>query len=288
MCDAQDFLNALAGVPNPAVTFQTFDDKKPGLAHLARVRHGTLSEHRAELDQLNRDGAGVFVTINETDGHGRRKENVTGLRAVFVDDDARKLHAHDLLLRPSIVVRSVGGVHVYWCLEPGQPLDEFTEVQIALALVYGTDPTIKDLPRVMRVPGFLHNKTTAMPVTLLWNENRRVTLSEVKRAHKVVVKKTAAAAPPETRNKECSAPLELRARKFLERHGPAIEGSGGDLHTFKAAAWLVRDLGLDDATSILLLQEWNATCVPPWTDSELRKKIQSAHNSGSAAKGRAL
>lgn len=46
-------------------TFQTFGDAyKSG--SLARVMHGTLEECRPELGKLNRRGAGIFFTVNET------------------------------------------------------------------------------------------------------------------------------------------------------------------------------------------------------------------------------
>jgi hypothetical protein len=63
-------------------TFQTFDDnpdrKDP---RLARVWHGTLSEHYADLVNYSRRGAGVFVCVNATDYSKRRtKENIVEVR----------------------------------------------------------------------------------------------------------------------------------------------------------------------------------------------------------------
>ena len=50
-------------------TFQTFDDDADRKAQsLARVLHGTLEDHFDTLAALQKRGAGVFVTINETDG----------------------------------------------------------------------------------------------------------------------------------------------------------------------------------------------------------------------------
>jgi hypothetical protein len=40
---------------------------------------------------LNREGAGVFVTVNETDLKGRTAKNITSVRAVFVDLDGAPL-----------------------------------------------------------------------------------------------------------------------------------------------------------------------------------------------------
>lgn len=79
-----------------------------------------------------------------------------------------------------------------------------------------------------------------------------------------------------------------RARAYLAAMGPAIEGQGGDLHTFKAACALVVDFALSDADASMLLTEWNATCVPPWTHAELDNKIRSANKSGTHAVGAKL
>lgn len=71
------------------------------------------------------------------------------------------------------------------------------------------------------------------------------------------------------------------ARDALEAHGPAIEGEGGDAHTFIAAALLVNDFALTDAEALPLLTEWNATCQPPWSAHDLTVKLRSGHASAS-------
>src|SRR6266851_2890822 len=162
--EAEKFLQALTGSPNSKVSFQSFDDDKDRKnPKLARVLQGTLSEHWGELVLLNEDGAGVFVMVNEGDLKGRSAENVVAPRALFVDDDSGKLDPVTLKVPPSIVVQSKNGCHAYWKLLPGEPIDRFSLAQVALAQKLGTDPSVKDLPRVMRLPGFLHWKDVADP-----------------------------------------------------------------------------------------------------------------------------
>lgn len=62
------------------------------------------------------------------------------------------------------------------------------------------------------------------------------------------------------------------ARAALERHGPAIDGQAGGLHTVQAGAILTHDFALTDAEAAPLLEEWNETCVPPWEPDELREQ----------------
>ena len=59
------------------------------------------------------------------------------------------------------------------------------------------------------------------------------------------------------------------ARARLARHGPAIQGQGGDAHTRAAWGILTHNFALDDTAARALLLAWNATCRPPWTEAEL-------------------
>jgi putative DNA primase/helicase len=74
--------------------------------------------------------------------------------------------------------------------------------------------------------------------------------------------------------------LLRRARAYIARVPPAIEGQGGDTHTFQLACRLLRGFALDDGDVFDLMQEWNAGCQPPWTDRELEDKIRSARKHG--------
>lgn len=67
-------------------TFQTFGDREKS-NKLVKVLHGTLEECRPQLEKLNRMGAGVFFTVNQTDGRGRQESNITRVRALFADFD---------------------------------------------------------------------------------------------------------------------------------------------------------------------------------------------------------
>jgi hypothetical protein len=106
------------------LTFQTFDDAKPGgnnRRELARTLNGPLVQHRAELERLNAAGAGVFATVNGTDGKGRKKVNIATLRAWWADLDLKgasePFDLARLPLPPSMVVRTPGGWHLYWIAE---------------------------------------------------------------------------------------------------------------------------------------------------------------------------
>jgi hypothetical protein len=140
-------------------TFQTFDDSRTKDRRLSRILHGTLAQHADELASLNAQGAGVFVTVNETDGEGRSAKNVTRIRSLFVDLDGAPLAPIRAapLCAHVVVESSPGRFHAYWRVaECG--LHEFTPLQKALAARFNGDPKVHDLCRVMRLPGFDHRK----------------------------------------------------------------------------------------------------------------------------------
>ena len=156
--DAEPFLGALGW----RFTFQTFDDHKaPRKLHdpLAKLMHGTLAEHADRLADLNGRGAGVFVMVNEGDGKGRKATNVQRVRAYFADfDSTQPPDVATVPLRPHAIIESSHRRwHWYWFID-GAPLATFGAVQSAIAERFGSDSSMKDLPRVLRLPGFLHQK----------------------------------------------------------------------------------------------------------------------------------
>ena len=104
---------------------------------------------------------GVFFAVNAIDPEATRRSNDTVRRAaaVFLDMDGRPLPVGGFPLPPTAIVESSPGRwHVYWAVSD-LPLHEFTVVQRHLAKLYGGDPSVCDLARVMRLPGYWHGKT---------------------------------------------------------------------------------------------------------------------------------
>lgn len=98
------------------------------------------------------------------------------------------------------------------------------------------------------------------------------------------------APPPPPPRREGSVPsnAEERAARYLDRCDPAIEGSGGDDHTFLIAQRMVRGFCLDEDTAYRLLAQWNQRCEPPWTERDLRRKIRQAATRGTFPEGSLL
>ena len=87
-------------------------------------------------------------------------------------------------------------------------------------------------------------------------------------------------APPTYTTSRLAAALaedtEDRARAYIAKMPEAISGDGGHDKTFMVALTLVKGFALPEATALKLLQEYNESCVPSWSDKDLRHKIESA------------
>lgn len=163
--EASRFLEALA--PDGALTFQTFDETPAKRPRLSRVLHGPYLRVAGTLAQLDASGAGVFVMVNQGDCRGRKAANIVAVRALFVDLDGAPLGpVLAAPLPPRIVVQSSPGKwHCYWPAS-GVPLRDFSYAQKTLARHFGADLAVSDLPRVMRVPGYMHRKREPFRSTL--------------------------------------------------------------------------------------------------------------------------
>ncbi len=170
---AEKFITLLA--PDGWITFATLDDGaksagRPVRQELIRqfscqaADEPRLKEVLTDLTKLNDQGAGIYITVNTTDGQGRKAANIESVRALFIDmdepDPDRDLNAFGLA--PALVVEtSPGKHHAYWPhggLMDTFPLDQFSPAQKKIAEAYGGDSVCVDLPRLLRVPGFVHRK----------------------------------------------------------------------------------------------------------------------------------
>lgn len=159
---AEHFLTLLDGNAEN-FTFQTFDDNKARKdPTLAKVLHGSLEAYWQELYALSRRGAGVFVTVNQTNSTGRKTADITRIRAVFQECDCPG--TPEPPLKPHIVVESSPGkFHRYFLVDGGAQFNLFEGVMARMVADFDSDPNAKDRARVLRLPGFPHQKDPANP-----------------------------------------------------------------------------------------------------------------------------
>jgi hypothetical protein len=169
---------------------QTFDEGPARDRRLARTLHGTLDQLLPEMTRLNLHGAGVFYLPQELQpGTARKSGNVARVRALFADCDdpgRRSLVEAEISRRglvPSFVVETSPGKYHYYWLTSDCPLDAFKPMQRALATALNTDPTVCDLPRVMRLPGFIHRKGAPFLVCEVAVTDRSYSYTEMRSAY---------------------------------------------------------------------------------------------------------
>jgi len=110
------------------------------------------------LEKLNDYGAGIFVCINETDGRGRKEDNVIKIRSCYADFDNPDKELPIFNIEPSLIVEtSPKKYHVYW-FSDNIPVECFRGLQESIIYRLDSDVAVKDPSRTMRVPGFYHNK----------------------------------------------------------------------------------------------------------------------------------
>lgn len=164
------------------VHWQTFDDRadktlKPW------GKFAGFNEISGRLKSANDAGAGIYVTVNETDGEGRKISNIVGIRAFWADLDGVEVALDSLPLKPSMVVQSKNGKHLYWLSYGDCTFEQHRKMQARIAAALGSDPSVIDPSRVLRVPGFFHNKTEPFMVSLVSvDPDRRYWFNEMRGA----------------------------------------------------------------------------------------------------------
>lgn len=274
---AVDFLRALAPDATDGWTFQTFCDSQAGGAR-PRILHGTFEKNSALLARENERGAGIFVMVNAGDLEGRSNSNVIAVRALFVDIDSDGVQTVSNVLEvckragldPTAVIQtSPGRFSVFWRVT-GCSLDQFANFQKRLARRFGTDASVCDLCRVMRVPGFHHRKTEPFESQLL------AVTGLVHDAGALVD----ALAPDNPRADSPRMPLPDdtdQPTDAIARAEAGLAEGGRNSGMFKALC-ACRNAGMsrDEADANAL--RWAARCLPPMEDDEARQCLESAYS----------
>jgi hypothetical protein len=131
-----------------------------------KTKFGSFAIDENKAVDLNKQGYGIHFTPNDFSGD-RKKDNITKINYWFADiDEGLKTEQMDkidkLLLKPSIVVESKRGYHLYWCAVDAS-IENFRLIQEGIINKIGSDPGLKDPARLMRLPGFYHVKDKDAP-----------------------------------------------------------------------------------------------------------------------------
>ncbi len=147
--------------------FRIFDDASATKAD-SRKRQGAIRIHRSEMAEWNAQGWGIFHTFQDYMGTRRLISEISQINAWYIEmDNCSKAEQESKIARsplvPSMIVESKRSYHVYWwAINAGLPTWDAI-VRDRLQPLFDSDKAATDPTRLLRVPGFLHQKDPRSP-----------------------------------------------------------------------------------------------------------------------------
>jgi hypothetical protein len=194
-----------------------------------------------KLLELNARGAQCYFGANPRKRSGESKEDGVALaRGLFADFDHgvtveeawSRIKAAGLPM-PTVTIVTGGGVHCWWRLdEPATDAKLWSKLQKQLAQALGSDQSVHDWPRIMRLPGFVNHKYEQKPLAELVDVDagRVYSLAELKPA---------------------TPGMSDATRGFVERG--TLAAGNGRRETMFAAACDLRDHGWTPEAAVAVL-----------------------------------
>lgn len=161
-----DFLGLFYPDESESVWLRTFDAKKIP-AHL----RGYVQQIETSRKELRTDQAlqkhlrninktqGIYFVVN---AGGNANQDITRINAVFCEKDDDTIENQNDAFEngsvwlPSVRVQTKKSIHAYYLLAEPIASEQFLDLQQGLIQHFKSDPSISNLARVMRLPGFNH------------------------------------------------------------------------------------------------------------------------------------
>lgn len=199
----QQFICMVRNDPDELVDIRCIHDKNKDIKPISRIF--TVAELLLErtvewLTEMNNRGYGIFAGVNlgeklSDEDKSFKVDNIVDVTAYFIDADPEfpdtvsteeerseyigrfKLETLNLLkefpIEPSCINETGKGIHAYYLRmkQDGENIDSilsaFSRIQRRFISYFKSDDKVKDLPRVMRVPGFYHMKGEPFMVEMI-------------------------------------------------------------------------------------------------------------------------
>jgi len=241
-----NFFKMLYGDDDPQITLEGFVERPDIAAKYndrrdmpVRLSVETLDSIETTTQINNSDGFATFFLVNPSYSTQRTKKDIKKIVACFADID----HGYvidNLPLKPTAVIGRDDGEswHVYYQLtEPVYATPENIAAweraeQHLVTYVYG-DQAVKDLPRVLRVPGSSHLKKGEHTYDkIILSPENTYTIDQIKLAFRQ---------PDKLRD------AKIKITKCMSKNAPYNDGSGRDVDMYKAGQDLAKS-GADERT----------------------------------------
>lgn len=227
--------------------------------------------------------------MNLLNSTGRTAADIRAIRSFFIDLDSGTtwddVRGPDYV-EPSIVVKTKNGNHVFWCLkEPNEQVKYFSAIELGLIEKYGADPACKDASRVLRVPGFFHNKSDPFLISIKESSGIKYTMDDliVRWKFNLIELQNKIGVSPEN-SKEVLVPNLTPDLSYEDYHlamgyvknkwckNKLYDGRKNACFTLCAA--LLRGWLCSQKQTFALVKMWsNDCCVPPLSDAIIKQKM---------------
>ena len=230
----------------------------------------------------------VYLSVNaiRPQRKARTRDAIGDIRHVFLDADRdgqqvlAAIGARRDLPVPSYVLHSSPNrLHVLWRVR-GFTREGVEALQKQLARELKTDKAATSCAQTTRLPGFCNHKYRPPPMVVAQYASTKRVFTPVDFPAAPPI--TVASAPALSKSPPSCTERDVveRARRYLAAIPPAVTGQQGDAATFRVCCRLVRGFDLGDDDALLVLNEWNVRCQPPWSEQDLRAKLQGARRYG--------
>ena len=228
------------------------------------------------LQYIPPQDANVYIGMFAHRGKPATAETTTTTGALWADfddtNDAAEVEARIRsagLPQPSLTVNSGHGIHTYWLLDKRAQAGDVVPVLKALAVALGSDGSVCDAARIMRVPGSINHKDSpAVPCSILSVSPLRYNLNDLR--------KTLTNQLQPARDLRLQGVRSLLENDFACIHAMANGVRKGHRNTClgRIAAWL-KLCDFDESRAWAEVMQWNSLCSPPENLRVLRTSFES-------------
>jgi replicative DNA helicase len=229
--------------------------------------HKGIDSHCNNFAQSN-----LFFGVATRNGGGT-KEHVVNIPAVWNDGDFKQTPREVLAdklkhfpFKPSIIVKSGGGVHLYWLLkEPAKygDISIIEDINRRIAAALGGDTNSCDAARVLRVPDTLNYK---------YKPPRQCEVARIDNFY-YDLSDFLEILPESNHKKTVVDNTEQKKPGWLQNDMAGVNEPGRNAAGARIAGYFINKLPAADVLTIL--QAWNLHNTPPLADKELQTIVKS-------------
>lgn len=238
----------------------------------------SLVDHVPKWIEQNNAGQHIYFGANPRKQRGGTTKDVALVRCLFVDidnidvEEAIERLEKSGMPRPTVIVRSGHGLHIYWRLtKPITDFERFRRAQKYLIGQMDSDPSIHDAPRIMRLPGFMNHKPPRKPCELLYAGDERFAFDEL------IPQDSTHAASLSCSNQPTNEDRDRQKASWLKQAlQRAVKGKRNDTGFWLARQ--LRDAGLTQDEAGEVLEDYADKQTEDYTREEAAASVVSAYS----------